>query len=144
MPPAIQPETTGIGIRPGISFCGTHPPQGRLGVPSDAPRCDDGRMQHIRIRTVEVDGHMLRVGTKAGEGPPLLVFNGIGANLELLEPLASELRGVEAIFFEVPGTGDTAPRRSPYRLSTLARLAGSQSIRFGIRLSDLLQPVHSY
>ena len=56
---------------------------------------------------IEVGGQPLRVGRWAGRpgGAPLLVFNGIGANIELLEPFVVALEGVEVLAFDVPGTG---------------------------------------
>ena len=43
--------------------------------------------------------------------------------MELLEPLTRALQGIETIVFDLPGTGGSAVRKSPYRLSGLARLA---------------------
>lgn len=80
-------------------------------------------MSSLTYRTVHVDGHTLRVGLTPGEGPPLLVFNGIGANLELLEPLTQSLVGIRTIMFDVPGAGDSRIHWRPYRLRGLARLA---------------------
>jgi len=80
-------------------------------------------MTHITIRHVDVNGRRLRVGLTEGSGPALLVFNGIGANIELLEPLTQALEGIRAIVFEVPGAGGSEVRKSPYRLRGLARLA---------------------
>ena len=80
-------------------------------------------MTHLTVHHVDVDGHRLRVGLTEGEGRALLVFNGIGANLELMEPLAQALDGIRIIVFEVPGIGGSEVRRSPYRLRGLARLA---------------------
>jgi pimeloyl-ACP methyl ester carboxylesterase len=46
--------------------------------------------------------------------PPLLIFNGIGANLELLEPFVEALGDVEVIIFDVPGVGGSpTPRKIP-------------------------------
>ena len=61
----------------------------------------------MQIRSVEVDGQILRVGIRSGSGvtPPLLIFNGIGANLELVEPFVAALEGVETVIFDVPGIG---------------------------------------
>jgi len=76
-----------------------------------------------QIRTIELDGRRLRVGIRPGRpgGTPLLIFNGIGANLELVEPFTAAMQGVETICFDVPGVGgsDLPPR--PYRLWGLAR-----------------------
>jgi len=85
------------------------------------------------IRIVDVDGHTLRVGVKRGEGTPLLVFNGIGANFELLEPLTQALDGIETIVFDVPGVGGSAPRLAPYRFGGLARIAARMLDGLGYR-----------
>ena len=77
------------------------------------------------IRFVQVGAQRLRVGVRAGRPgtTPLLVFNGIGANLELLEPFVAALRGVEVIAFDVPGIGGSPTPRLPYRLPGLVRMA---------------------
>src|SRR5258706_16003131 len=80
-------------------------------------------MPNTETRMVDVDGQLLKVGIRRGEGVPLLIFNGIGANMELLEPLTRALHGIETIVFDLPGIGGSAVRRSPYRLRGLARLA---------------------
>ena len=44
-------------------------------------------MSKPTVEYIEVDGINLRVATQSGRGgPPLLLFNGIGANLELCFP----------------------------------------------------------
>src|SRR5258706_15811626 len=80
-------------------------------------------MPKTETRTIDVHGQLLKVGVRRGKGVPLLIFNGIGANMELLEPLTRALQGIETIVFDLPGTGGSAVRKSPYRLSGLARLA---------------------
>ena len=76
------------------------------------------------IRTLDVGGRRLRVGTRLGEsGVPLLIFNGIGANLELVEPLTTALAGIGIVVFDVPGVGGSPAPQVPYRLWWLARLA---------------------
>jgi poly(3-hydroxyalkanoate) depolymerase len=79
----------------------------------------------IEPRTVTVDGQLLRVGIRRGTSllPPLLVFNGIGANIELVEPLATALQDIEVIAFDVPGVGGSPAPLLPYRFGGLARLA---------------------
>ena len=55
-----------------------------------------------------MDGHVLRVARRRGDaGPaiPLLIFNGIGANLELLEPFVEALQNIEIVAFDAPGAG---------------------------------------
>jgi len=79
----------------------------------------------MQIRTVDVNGQRLRVGIRPGSGvtPPLLIFNGIGANLELVEPFVAALDDVETIIFDIPGIGGSPLPPRPYRLSHLAHLA---------------------
>ncbi|CAN7616474.1 3-oxoadipate enol-lactonase 2 [compost metagenome] len=87
---------------------------------------DAGTMAgHMHVQTVDLDGQQLRVGTRPGSdaGPPLLIFNGIGANLELLEPFVDALAGVEVIIFDVPGAGGSPAPLLPYRFSNLCVLA---------------------
>jgi pimeloyl-ACP methyl ester carboxylesterase len=73
----------------------------------------------MQIALHEVAGQVLRVGIRRGKKarPPLLLFNGIGANIELVQPFLDALDGPEAIIFDVPGVGGspspwlrTAPR----------------------------------
>jgi len=85
---------------------------------------DAGAFDEIRI--VEVDGQILRIGLRHGDAdgtPPLLLFNGIGANLELLEPFVAALAGTEIVAFDVPGVGGSPAPILPYRYWTIARLA---------------------
>lgn len=78
----------------------------------------------VEIRFVDVGGHRLRVALWPGDAGrvPLLLCNGIGASLEMLMPLAERLDGIPTIAFDVPGVGQSAPPRLPYRLWMLARL----------------------
>ncbi|MFN3854341.1 MAG: poly(3-hydroxyalkanoate) depolymerase [Phreatobacter sp.] len=79
----------------------------------------------FETRMVEVGGQVLRVGIRKGSGtrPPLLMFNGIGANLELAAPFFEALGDTEAVIFDVPGIGGSPAPLLPYRPSTLVRLA---------------------
>lgn len=79
----------------------------------------------FETRMEEVGGQVLRVGIRRGAGtrPPLLMFNGIGANLELAAPFFEALDDTEAVIFDVPGIGGSPAPLLPYRPSTLVRLA---------------------
>lgn len=79
----------------------------------------------MEIKLYDVDGQQLRVGVKHGTAarPPLMMFNGIGANLELAEPFMAALEDTGGIIFDVPGVGGSPTPAFPYRPSTLARLA---------------------
>src|SRR5438046_3520588 len=93
---------------------------------------------HISLH--DVGGQTLRVGVRPGarERPPLLVFNGIGANIELVEPFLAALDGPEAIVFDVPGVGGSPSPRLPYRPSTIARLASQLLDQLGRQEVDVL------
>ena len=52
-------------------------------------------LQGRTLRMVRAGTQLLRVGRKAGSRPglPLLLFNGIGGNIELVEPFAFDASG---------------------------------------------------
>ena len=79
----------------------------------------------MRISLTEVAGQTLRVGIRPGDKActPLLLFNGIGGNIELVEPFLQRLDGPEAIVFDVPGVGGAPAPKLPYRPSTMVWLA---------------------
>jgi poly(3-hydroxyalkanoate) depolymerase len=93
---------------------------------------------HISLR--EVGGQTLRVGIRPGEKgrPPLLLFNGIGASIELVAPFLAALDGPEAIVFDVPGVGGSPAPSMPYRPSTLARLSAQLLDQLGHEQVDVL------
>src|SRR5690348_12607621 len=78
-------------------------------------------------RTISVLGQRLYVSIRRGDGTrtPLLIMNGIGANLELLQPFVDALDpAIEAIRFDVPGVGGSPTPLLPYRFPALAFLVG--------------------
>jgi poly(3-hydroxyalkanoate) depolymerase len=94
----------------------------------------------VQISLHDVGGQTLRVGVRPGEQarPPLLLFNGIGANIELVEPFVDALDGPEAIIFDVPGVGGSPAPTLPYRPSTLARLSARLLDQLGHEQVDVL------
>jgi poly(3-hydroxyalkanoate) depolymerase len=91
------------------------------------------------VRMIDVGGQNLRVGVRQGSAkrPPLLMFNGIGANLELAEPFMEALTDTTAIIFDVPGVGGSPMPRRPYRPSTLARLSKKLVAQLGYDRVDV-------
>jgi poly(3-hydroxyoctanoate) depolymerase len=76
---------------------------------------------------------------RVGEGEPLLLINGLGANLEMWQPLVRELAGArELIAFDLPGTGRSARPRWPLRMSRLARLVTDLLDELGHEQLDVL------
>jgi poly(3-hydroxyalkanoate) depolymerase len=96
-------------------------------------------MPDIEVRQITVDGQPLRVAIKrsSGQPPPLLLFNGIGANWELAKPFLQALTRTTAIIFDVPGVGGSPRPLLPYRLSTLARLAAALVTELGYTQIDV-------
>ena len=98
------------------------------------------------LRTVAVGGQLLRVSVRPGRGElaspprvPLLLINGIGASLELLEPFVAELDpAVEVIRFDPPGVGGSPLPSNPYRFSGLSRLIAGMLTELGYGRVDVL------
>jgi len=97
-----------------------------------------------QVRSLTVRGAQVRVSVRPARGrlagePPLLLCNGIGASLEVLQPLVDALdpdRGV--IRFDVPGVGGSPLPRAPYLLATLAPWVAAMAARLGHRRFDVL------
>ena len=87
----------------------------------------------MQIRMIDLDGQLVRVGTRQGSDatPPLVIFNGIGANLELVEPFVEALGDVGVVIFDIPGVGGSPAPLAPYRFSTLAALTDKLLRRLG-------------
>ena len=94
----------------------------------------------MQIGMHEVGSRTLRVGVRPGDRtrPPLLLFNGIGANIELVEPFLDELDGPEAIVFDVPGVGGSPVPALPYRPWMLAKLTARLLDQLGHERVDVL------
>src|SRR5262249_21553116 len=93
----------------------------------------------INVRTITVGRQPLCVATTRGpEGrPPLLLFNGIGANWQLAKPFLHALTNTAAIIFDVPGIRGSPLPSLPYWPSTLARLAAGVVAQLGHRQVDV-------
>src|SRR5437588_3781583 len=101
---------------------------------------ETSRLQ-AETRTICVKGKRLRIAIRPGNGarPPLLLMNGIGVNLEVLQPFVDALAlAIEVIRFDVPGTGGSPAPRIPYRFSALARLVTKMLDQLGYQQVDVL------
>ena len=72
---------------------------------------------------VAVDGLRIRVSVRLGDAgrPPLLLCNGLGATIEVWEPLRRALVDVPTIAFDAPGVGGSATPQYPPTFRRLAR-----------------------
>ena len=111
-------------------------------APRAAKRAPSGRAaaSPFQMQMLRIGGQLLRVGRQRGrgDGPPLLLFNGVGANIELLEPLARSMPGREIITFDIPGVGHSPLPALPYRLPGIAKLAAGVLDHFGHERCDVL------
>ena len=88
-----------------------------------------------------VDGQQFRVVHDIGDGTgtPLLLMNGIGAKLELLQPFVDLLSPQRDIIrFDAPGVGGSPTARYPYRLKGLARKISGILDQLGFAKADVL------
>jgi pimeloyl-ACP methyl ester carboxylesterase len=93
--------------------------------------------------SLSIHGRRLRVAKwndsdQASESLPLLVFSGIGMNLELLEPLARALAPRRVVSFDMPGIGQSPDPLVPYNAVTMALAASALLDRLGIARVDVL------
>ncbi len=92
-------------------------------------------------RRVRVLGHDIRVAVRLGTepGPPLVLCNGIGASLDLLQPFVDEVDPrIEVVRFDVPGVGGSSDPRMPYTFAMLACLVATLMNRLGYDRFDTL------
>jgi poly(3-hydroxyalkanoate) depolymerase len=99
----------------------------------------------IGTTMINVKGVALCVAIKQGDGngPPLLLINGIGANLEVFDPFIEALDNVGGqkigtIRFDVPGIGGSPLPRYPLRFKGLARLISEMLDVLGHQDVDVL------
>ena len=95
----------------------------------------------IEHNNIEIDGlslHVVRKLVKTSRDPPLLLFNGIGANVELLLPLMRALKNIECIAFDMPGIGTSTAPLIPLRFKGLSRLSKKIINHFNYSEVDVL------
>ena len=87
--------------------------------------------------TVLLGKQRVRVSVR-GHGPPLLLLNGLGAPLELWQPLLAHLGGVRTIAFDTPGSGGSRTPRLPLSIRGHANLALALLSALDCRHADVL------
>ena len=102
----------------------------------------------VSVRSVAVGRQMLRVDVRPARRVlwrsrqreyPLLLINGIGASLELLQPLVDELDpALEVIRFDPPGVGGSPLPAAPYRFTGLCGLVARLLTALGHDRADVL------
>ncbi|WP_432815776.1 alpha/beta fold hydrolase [Sphingorhabdus sp.] len=89
-----------------------------------------------------VDGRTLRVAVwralKATTKLPILFFNGIGANIEAMAPMAELLDDRDFITFDMPGIGGSPDPVVPYNAILMSRIAALLLDRFDMLIVDVM------
>ncbi|MCW2517859.1 MAG: poly(3-hydroxyalkanoate) depolymerase [Mycobacterium sp.] len=83
-------------------------------------------------RLIPVLGQQIRVNVRKGNGVPLVLCNGIGASLEVLDPLVDQLHpDTTVVRFDVPGSGASPISPLPYGFPYLAAVLGRLLTKLG-------------
>jgi poly(3-hydroxyalkanoate) depolymerase len=105
-----------------------------------AAQNDDDTPREPHIELMRVMGRDLRVAIwraapPPGQAPgrPLLFFNGVGANIEVMSPLAAWFPDRDLVTFDMPGVGGSPSPRFPYRAWTMALRTARLLDRLGYR-----------
>lgn len=89
-----------------------------------------------------VDGRVLRVAvwraSAATHNLPILFFNGIGANIEAMAPMAELLDDRDFITFDMPGIGGSPDPVVPYNAILMSRIAALLLDRFEMPVVDVM------
>lgn len=104
-----------------------------------------GRKQREAEYTMEcLDGRTLRVARwrAVAKGDPkhlpILFFNGIGANIEAVEPMAQMLDDRDFVTFDMPGIGGSPDPIVPYNSIMMARIAALLLDKFNMPVADVI------
>jgi poly(3-hydroxyalkanoate) depolymerase len=94
------------------------------------------------IRMMEAGGRTLRVATwrldRPSEHLPILFFNGIGANIEAVAPLAEQMPERGFIMFDMPGTGESPDPTIPYNPFTMSWTTSLILDQLGVSQVDVM------
>jgi poly(3-hydroxyalkanoate) depolymerase len=89
-----------------------------------------------------IDGRTLRVArwrsTHASPQLPIIFFNGIGANIEAVAPMAEMLPDRDFVTFDMPGVGGSPDPVVPYNAIMMARIANLLLDKFNMPQVDVI------
>ena len=99
-------------------------------------------MSNAEISMEKVGGRTLRVARwrldMESDHAPILFFNGIGANIEAVAPLADAMSDRGFIMFDMPGVGKSPDPLIPYNVATMAWTTAKLLDRFGLDEVDVM------
>lgn len=95
--------------------------------------------ERLEIRWISVNGLSIRTArrTNSSGGTPLVIFNGIGAALEMLLPFIDAVPDIDVITFDAPGAGRSAAPSLPWRFSHYAKAAARVMDEYGVATVNL-------
>jgi pimeloyl-ACP methyl ester carboxylesterase len=88
-------------------------------------------------RSIRLDGLSIHV-LDVGEGPPVLLINGVGASTAMWACLEEALAGFRVISFDAPGAGRSAAPLLPVSIPRVARLAALVLDAVGVERADVI------
>jgi pimeloyl-ACP methyl ester carboxylesterase len=86
---------------------------------------------------VEVGGRRLYLSV-TGDGPPILLINGIGGSVSNWSPLLAGLGGMTTIAFDAPGSGRSPSSSMPISIPGMARLCTRLLDELGVNTTSVL------
>lgn len=86
---------------------------------------------------VEISGRTVRVRV-SGVGEPLLLINGLGANVSMWDAAVPDFEGFQVISFDAPGAGKSEAPFFPYTLAHVADVAEQVLLSCGHESADVL------
>lgn len=86
---------------------------------------------------VRIDGLKIRI-RDVGDGPPVLLINGLGAPTSWWATLEHHLPGLRLISFDAPGVGHSQTPLQPVRVDGLAAIAAGVLDACGVERADVL------
>ncbi|MGD9801528.1 MAG: alpha/beta fold hydrolase [Parvularculaceae bacterium] len=92
---------------------------------------EDHHLPELDFVTVGFQKLRTAVWRGKGDGRPFFFFNGIGANLEIAQPLAEALPDRDVVTFDLPGIGGSPGPVAPYRPWWVAHAAKSILLHYG-------------
>jgi poly(3-hydroxyalkanoate) depolymerase len=99
-------------------------------------------MDDAVVSMVEAGGRTLRTAAWRLDMPsdhlPILFFNGIGANIEAVAPLAAAMPERGFIMFDMPGTGESPDPVIPYNPFTMSWTASQVLSKYGLDEVDVM------
>ena len=103
---------------------------------------NDDPLHGATVTMEDIGGRTLRVArwTSAhnADALPLLFFNGIGANIELVAPFARQLGDRDFVIFDMPGIGGSPDPLIPYNAISMSRTAILLMERLGYNRMDVM------